>query len=44
MYNRIFNAFIRMKKEIKMTLIVNIAMILIGIFALLMFKYLDAKP
>jgi len=30
-------------KEIKMTLIVNIAMILIGIFALLMFKYLDEK-
>jgi hypothetical protein len=29
------------KRRLKMALIVNMAMILIGIFAILMFKYLD---
>jgi len=43
MHNLIFNLSIHAQKEIKMTLIVNISMILIGIFAILMFTYLDEK-
>jgi hypothetical protein len=31
------------QKEIKMVLIVNVAMVLIGVFAILMLKYLDEK-
>ena len=43
MDNSIFDSFIHEQKEIKMELIVNIAMMLIGIFAILMLKYLDEK-
>ncbi len=43
MHNRLFKSFIHAEKEEKMALIVNIAMILIGILAILMFKYLDEK-
>ena len=43
MVNRNFNSFIYEQKEITMVLIVNFAMVLIGVFAILMLKYLDEK-
>ena len=43
MYDRIFNLVTHREKELKMTLIVHIAMILIGILAMFMFKYLEER-
>jgi len=43
MDNRIFNSFTHAQKEVRMVLIVNFAMVLIGIFAILMLKYLEEK-
>jgi len=43
MDKRTFNSFIHQQKEAKMVLLVNIAMILIGFFAILMLTYLDEK-
>jgi hypothetical protein len=44
MDDNIINSSQPRKKEINnMALIINIAMVLIGIFALLMFNYLDEK-
>jgi len=43
MDNSISNSFVHEQKELKMVLIVNFAMVLIGVFAILMLKYLDEK-